>query len=400
MSISLILSPILRRWIDILLLAAFLLLIGLIFQSPLYKALQKWITFSSDWVPLMSYVTTLLIVAILSVALIRLGALGAEFRIMTILRYPPSWFSAIIVAVIVGILMIHAKGVDTSGLVIEDLSRLAALVSVISIGVLLGFAYQYLEVLRSSPASLQESTTALAYGTRHIFDDDEDLLTWVLEEKPIRHPKQDLFELVPSARRVAKLLFDRTPSSIGIVGPYGSGKSSFANLVEYYLKDPLPEPAGDQNHQFSGDIIFCRIDGWGRESGTVAQKILSQSIAEVKRQVDCTSVIALPENYRKAIAGAGSAGGAVISTLMQSSHDPVSQLRRLDNILAAANLRLIIVLEDLDRNVSDGIVREEMPALLDRLRILNNVSFLLAIGTERQFSDVLIRICDHLEATP
>jgi hypothetical protein len=52
----------------------------------------------------------------------------------------------------------------------------------------------------------------------------------------------------------------------------------------------------------------------------------------------------------------------------------------------------------LDRNVSDEIIRDEMPALLDRLRVLGQVSFVLAIGTEQQYSDVLVRICDHVEA--
>jgi len=294
--------------------------------------------------------------------------------------------------------MIYAKGMDTSGLIIEDLSRLAVLVSVISLGVLFGFFYQYLELLRSSPASLRESATGIAHGTRHIFDNDEDLLAWVLEEKPIRHPDQDIFGRIASASRVAKLLLNRKPSRIGIIGSYGSGKSSLINLVEHYLKDLSLQRANYPNQLYSGEIILCRVDGWGRKRGTVAKKILSLAIAEVKKYVDCTSVIALPENYRKAIAGASSLGGAAISAFLQSAHDPVSQLRKLDNILIAADLRLIIVLEDLDRNVSSVVFREEMSALLDRLRVLSNVSFLLAIGTERRFAEVLIRICDDLEA--
>jgi hypothetical protein len=61
-------------------------------------------------------------------------------------------------------------------------------------------------------------------------------------------------------------------------------------------------------------------------------------------------------------------------------------------------MRLIIFLEDLDRNVSDDMIRDEMPALLDRLRHLKNISFVLAIGTEHQYSNVLVRICAHVES--
>lgn len=391
-------SPILRRWIDILILSAFLLSLGVMFQSPLGKALQKWTIYSSALMPLVSYTATLFIVVLLTVALIHLGALGVRFRVMTMLRYPPSWFAAIIVSLVVGVLVIRGEGADALGLSDKNLSHFADIVVVISLGILFGFCYHRLEVLRSTPERLRESTTDLTCHLRHIFDNDDDLLNWVLGERPIRHPNQDMFGCAIPARRVARLLSKRAPSSIGIVGPYGSGKSSFVNLIEYYLHHPPLECTCDPSQQFRGEIILCRIDGWGRVSGTVAQKILSLAIEEVKKHVDCASVIALPENYHKAIAGVRSVGGAFISVLLQSPQDPVSQLCRLDKILAAANLRLIIVLEDLDRNVSDGIIGDEMSALLDRLRILNNVSFVLAIGTERHLSDILIRICDHVEA--
>lgn len=395
---SLMRSPIVRRWIDILILSTFLLALGVMLQAPLSQLLQRWTNYYSALAPLVSYTGILFIGASLTVALIRLGALGVQFGVMTMLRYPPSWFAAIIVSVVVGVLMIQREGADTLVLSNTNLFHFAGIVVVFALGVLFGFLYHRLEVLRSSPELLRKLSAEHACQIRHIFDNDDDLLDWVFRERPIRHPNHDMFGRFIPARRIARLLGKKAPSSIGIVGPFGSGKSSFVNLVEYYLKHPPPECANDPSQQFSGKIILCRIDGWGRTSGTVAQKILFLAIEEVKKYVDCVSVIALPENYHKAIAGARSVGGAFISVLLQSPQDPVSQLCRLDKILAAANLRLIIVLEDLDRNVSAGIIGDEMPALLDRLRILNNVSFVLAIGTERNFSHILIRICDHVEA--
>jgi len=111
-----------------------------------------------------------------------------------------------------------------------------------------------------------------------------------------------------------------------------------------------------------------------------------------------SAIVALPENYRQAIGDSKTPLGAAVAALLNASHDPVAQLRKLDNILAAARLRLVIFLEDLDRNIADEIIQDELPALLDRLRSLKQVSFVLAIGTERRFSDILIRICDHQEA--
>ena len=84
-------SPIVRRWVDMLLLAACLLVFGLVFQAPLSKVPQEWLRYSSSMVPVVSYAATLSIVALLSVLLIRLGAIGPQFRITTMLRYPLVW---------------------------------------------------------------------------------------------------------------------------------------------------------------------------------------------------------------------------------------------------------------------------------------------------------------------
>lgn len=395
---SLFRSSIVRRWIDILLLVACSLLFGVVFKVSLGKALQVWINYCTAWGPVVSYAVILFVVTLLTIVLIRLGALGVRFRIITMLRYPPSWFAAIIVIVIVGISVVQGEALDSLATA-KNLSSVGGIVFVVLLlGIFLGFSCHRLEELRSSPLALRESGPEFIPQDRHIFENDEDLLLWIFEERPIQHPNQDIFEHAIPARRIANLLNGWKSSSIGLVGPYGSGKSGFVNLIEYYLKNPIPECTRGQNQKFNGKIILCRIDGWGRASGTVAQKILSLAIGEVKKYVDCTSVIALPDNYRKAIARTSSVGGTFFSVLFQSFQDPVAQLCRLDNILVAANLRLIIVLEDLDRNVGDEIIGEEMPALLDRLRVLNNVSFVLAIGTEQQFLHILIRICDHVEA--
>jgi predicted KAP-like P-loop ATPase len=228
-------------------------------------------------------------------------------------------------------------------------------------------------------------------------DSDESILAWILNERPIRLPEDDIFGHRLPAQRIAALLSQATPSSVGIIGPLGCGKSSLINLIVHYLSHPA-EMSLDQQIPQSADIITCKVDGWGRASGTVAEKILSLAIEEVKKHVDCVSIVNLPENYRRAIGKANSPVGAVVAALLHPSHEPIAQLAELDNILTAAGLRLVIFLEDLDRNVGDEIIRDEMPALLDRLRMLNRVSFVLAIGSDRQFSDVLIRICDYIEA--
>jgi hypothetical protein len=114
--------------------------------------------------------------------------------------------------------------------------------------------------------------------------------------------------------------------------------------------------------------------------------------------VDCLSIITLPANYRSALSSTKSPLATIIAALLNTDEDPIRTLERLDKILRAVKMRLVIFLEDLDRNCSDSLIRDEMPALLDRLRYLNNVSFILAIGTEDNYSKILIRICEHVES--
>ena len=361
--------------------------------------LTRWSAFSIHWPPILRHAVTVFFITAISLALIRLGALNTKFRFLTMFRYPPIWISAFLIGfMFTGFILYNSK--FQLILLLKEFSLvMLPTFSVACGGVLLAFVYEGFDAIRSSPTkALSRIDTRRTRARSLSSNNDEDLIAWILDESPIKHPTDDVFDHAIPARRIARLLMQETPSSIGVIGPYGCGKSSLLNLIEYYLENTNDLGLCNADPCFSGQIVRCKIDGWGRISGTAAQKIIALAIAEVRRHVDCMSIVALPENYRNAIAGASSTGGAVLSALLQISHEPVAQLSKLDNILAAANMRLIIFLEDLDRNVGDEIIRDEMPALLDRLRVLGQVSFVLAIGTDRQFSDVLIRICDHVEA--
>ncbi len=59
------------------------------------------------------------------------------------------------------------------------------------------------------------------------------------DDKPISDPKNDLFKFKNHAKRITKIACNPTDSgnySIGIAGPWGSGKSSMLGFVKSYLK--------------------------------------------------------------------------------------------------------------------------------------------------------------------
>jgi len=136
----------------------------------------------------------------------------------------------------------------------------------------------------------------------------------------------------------------------------------------------------------------------GRKEGSIDQQILRVAVNTVSKKVDCLGLITLPGRYRAALSGTKNSLATILAALLNTDYDPFNQLIKLDAILAATKLRVIIFLEDIDRNPSEDMIKNEMPSLLDRLRKLESVSFVLAIATERELSQILVRICDHMES--
>lgn len=389
----------LGRWIDIFLLSILMFVAVLIFQNSIVRYLNDWTLYLGQVGPFLQSLIEVVSVAIISFMMIRLGGLHFNHRLKTIFKYPSIWVSPLITF----FLLCAFLKLDNDHRLVFDLqsSYLSWLrtFSMVILGLGISFLYEELEVLRSSPTK-KIATIGSSATQGSVFEDDAALVAWIMDESPITNPAQDVFDHAIPAKRIARLLLKDSPSSIGVVGPYGCGKSSTLNLVEYYLnnKFALTSEVFGNSTTFHGQYIVCRVGCWGRSNGSIAQKILSLAIEKVRVHVDCMSIVTLPENYRNAIAGTKTAFGAVFSTLLNISTDPVAQLAKLDHILKASGFRLVIFLEDLDRNIGDKIVMEEIPALLDRLRALGQVSFVLAVGTEQRYSDSIIRICDHVEA--
>ncbi|MGV3523261.1 MAG: P-loop NTPase fold protein [Candidatus Sericytochromatia bacterium] len=262
----------------------------------------------------------------------------------------------------------------------------------------LGVLFAFICALIFDSDFVQEEVLQISEATGDIFESFSSFKEWFSEEAPLTHPDQDIFGYHIIAKRIAGFLLDKEPYNIGLLGSFGVGKSSIINLTKHYIKSPNLLTLDNIEYQKNERIIVvCSVDGWGLASKSVAKSILDSVLDKVKTHVDCFSVLGIPENYRKSLAGAKQIGGDIFTPILDSSHTPFNLLKRLDKVLLAANIKVIIFLEDLDRNSSDEIVRDEVPSLMDRMKKLKSFSCVLAIGMERTHSDSVIRICDHTE---
>lgn len=211
------------------------------------------------------------------------------------------------------------------------------------------------------------------------------LYRWLNTENPINHPKDDLSSRRVYADRIAeKLLKKGERNHICLIGPFGIGKTSIWKMTNEILNNK--------------NFIFVPIDGWGIPEGSCAAIILNEIVYALSDYVDSAAIKAIPKEYTEAIAGTDLSGASFISSilLLHNKKSPIQILNKIDKILSCIGKRIVVVLEDFDRNENHLKTSNEIASLLDRLRQLNSIDFILCIGVG-EGSEVLSRISTYRE---
>lgn len=162
------------------------------------------------------------------------------------------------------------------------------------------------------------------------------------------------------------------------------GKSSIIKCVKNELKDKHP------------NIIFCQIDTWGANDSVISSVVLGKVINRVAEFIDVSPLLNLPTQYTDALK-LGNNAFKLISIFTGGNVDPKKGLEKLNKILKACNKKLVISIEDLDRHSKPQKSCAELAALLDKLKNLENISFIIAIGADEIFSETLRKVCDYRE---
>ncbi|NLE38597.1 MAG: hypothetical protein GX621_11280 [Pirellulaceae bacterium] len=242
----------------------------------------------------------------------------------------------------------------------------------------------------SSSTNTNPDSPHSSAGLDSIAGDWSALKKWIAKESPISHHSEDLFGRTALVRRLAQrlLLPFEQGVTIGLIGSYGSGKTSVIRLVQ--------EEVASQRKIAALNVMFCNIDCWGFvDSGIALQYVLERVLEELSKHVDCLALNHLPESYRSLLAGSGG-WCASLATFLKDS-DPQAQLCRLTPILRAMNARLVLVVEELDRPQSSHFDPQDMEATLYRLKQVPGVSFILAGSKDAKYRIAFTKLCDHIE---
>lgn len=221
------------------------------------------------------------------------------------------------------------------------------------------------------------------------------VLAWAKDESPISERTSDMFKAHERATRILDALRTKRTDqksvdfcqTVVIQGRFGSGKSSLVRLVR---EEAL--------RRGQNDLVFVELNCWGFEKGTrVVEHVLSECVDALHDYVDCTAIRSAPAAYARAIAENANSWLTSLIGMFQGSDDPAGQIERFAPLLEAADLHLVAVVEDTDRNGLDFDLGQ-IEALLHQFRRVNRMSFILSAGETSRIE--FPKVAEHIEFLP
>ena len=169
-------------------------------------------------------------------------------------------------------------------------------------------------------------------------------------DRPIKKPENDLFGFAPFAERVARAIDGRATSPglvVGILGEWGTGKTSVLNLVEHYLST-----GRDRRN-----TTVVRFNPWWFSSSPedLLRAFFTQLVAEFPKKTQAlrkarTAIAGVAGALSHASLGGWETAAAAVEKLLAKDDSNIHELRRkIEKHLKDRRPRIVVVIDDLDR---------------------------------------------------
>ncbi len=368
-----------NRWVSIFLYAFFSPIIVVVLSKTKWiKELFDWWVVTFNYFDLIAQCFFSFIVGFLLHKW--LGSMyvnGKKSSVKELFNYPP-----ITMSVIFSIFISIGYSIYITGNKINILFFIYGEHTYVVMSLISGFVLIPLRNIISTYVSSQTSESNIARDHTPLSTYDE-YKEWFKDDKPISDCSSLSYELQEYVIRIKERIESNhgTGAHIALFGKFGTGKSSIIKCVQDKL---------------STKFIFSNIDTWGTDSNSINGVVLAKVISDVSSYVDVSALKGLPSQYIDALKIGGNPL-KLLAIFSGVSVDPKAGLIKLDNILATIDKKLIITIQDLDRSSHPSKSCNELSALLDKLKELKNISFIVALGYDSNVSEAIRKVCDYRE---
>ncbi|NGM65434.1 P-loop NTPase fold protein [Sphingobacterium sp. SGR-19] len=195
-----------------------------------------------------------------------------------------------------------------------------------------------------------------------------------VEDNAVEETKDDSYERAQVAGQIAKQIVttdNKRAFAIGITGRYGSGKTSFINLICHALK-----------YEESNSLVI-HFNPWDANNTADIQKLffdeLSTSLANEDRALSSSMY-----HYYRRLNGRSSFVGNIINNLRDLSlifaRDLDDEKRKINDMMTNLSRKVIIIIDDLDRLHNDEVI--EVLRLIRNTANFGNMVYIVAYDKE------------------
>jgi hypothetical protein len=219
---------------------------------------------------------------------------------------------------------------------------------------------------------------------------DDEFEKWLSVEQPT-NGSLDFFDREPYVARIKDrieqpLKDNQKEHSIGrgqiILGEFGSGKTTIIKMVEKQLSD---------------EWIVSYFDCWQRSGKPeeLAAQFMEQIIHDVGQQIEVTSLARLPESFAHALYGSSHWFSLLDAAFRPDTPEEVIQ--QLNSLLSWHNRKLLIVVENVDRNKDRDLFVDVLSAILDKLPRNGYIKFIFSADENSIDTELIYRISSYKE---
>ncbi|WP_420588789.1 AAA family ATPase [Bacterioplanoides sp.] len=375
------------RWFDRLLLgltAALCFYLLVRNYNSFFLSLPLWLLLS------LAVINGWVLQQIQSVFSVRLRREGLDttnpLNISATLSYPPLFFSAVVAVVALWF------AISNEVFLIPNQSSTLLLFTLIG-------SYTITVIMNSDKASGNETPEVETLNLNSC--DEKDFEKWITDDLP--SSKLDFYNRQPyvdrmTARIVAsskaetknqrQVTKEIKPGQRGqiLFGEFGTGKTTLIKLVEKKVRQQEPDK-----------WITSYFDCWahGDDPQQLIKLLLEQVVSDIGKRVEAVSLHSVPDDYLEVAYGVSS--WIKLITPFLPKHNPHTVLKRIDTLLEAQDLKLLLVIENIDRSPAVVALVNSVASVLDQVSQFESIRFIFTGSREKLPLPAVARIADYTE---